>query len=49
MVKSEEEAGLGLGPAGGGVLKEKAAFIICAIVLLSTQIIGHKFSPEIRA
>lgn len=51
MVKSMEEAGPGLG-AGVGVLNKakKATFIIWGIVseTLSTQIIGHKFSPEIR-
>lgn len=51
MVKSVEEAGPGLG-AGLGVSNKakEAAFIIWAIVseTLSTQIIGHKFSSEIR-
>ena len=51
MVKSVEEAGPGLG-AGVGVSNEakEATFIIWGIVseTLSTQIIGRKFSPEIR-
>lgn len=51
MVKSMEEAGPGLG-AAVGLLNEakKATFIIWGIVseTLSTQIIGHKFSLEIR-
>ena len=51
MVKSVEEAGPGLG-AGVGVSNKakEATFIIWGIVseTLSTQIIGHKFSPEIR-
>ena len=51
MVKSEEEARPRLG-AGVRVFNKakKATFIIWGIVseTLSTQIIGHKFSPEIR-
>lgn len=51
MLKSVQEAGPGLG-AGVRVLMEakQATFIIWGIVseTLSTQIIDHKFSPEIR-
>lgn len=53
MVKSMAESGLGAGVGGrfgGEELLKKATFIIHGIVskTLSTQIIGHKFPPEIR-
>jgi hypothetical protein len=51
MVQSME-AGLGLGAGRRGLLKKakKGTFIICGIVseTLSAQIIGYKFSSEIR-